>query len=172
VSDHRYEPPTTRMGPVGPQAPGQGRAPVQKPGTITGAAVLGFIQAGITLIATVIFTLGLAQASALASGLGEMWAVDIAQIAGIVILIIGGVLLAGGKSRGLFLVATGLEIALSLYWAIRFGSVSTDGIGAFESFQNFFILLAIGFAIMPVIALILAAGSRPGQYIQAMRASR
>ncbi len=154
------------------QQSGYGPAPIEKPGTITGAAVLGFIQAGLTLISTIIFAVGLMNAASIASeGLGEPWAVCIAQFVGVVILIVGAVQLIGGSSRMLFLIATGLEVALSLYWAIRFGAADTAGISAVENFRNSLIIIAVGFAIMPVIGLILAAGSGPGNYINAKRAA-
>jgi hypothetical protein len=154
------------------QQPGYGPAPIEKPGAITGAAVLGFIQAGLTLISTIIFTMGLINAGSVTSGLGEMWVVDIAQFAGVILLILGSVQLIGGTSRTMYLVATGLEIAVSLYWAIRFGALPTEGINAVENFRNSLVVIAVGFVIMPVIGLILAAGSGPGRYIAAKQGAR
>jgi hypothetical protein len=154
------------------QQAGYGPGPIEKPGTITGAAVLGFIQAGLTLISTILLAVGLMNAQSIpGASTGEPWAVTIAQFIGIVLLIVGAVQLLGGSSRGLFLIATGLEVALSLYWAIRFGLTDTAGIEAIENFRNSLIIIAVGFAIMPVIGLILAAGSGPGRYIQAKRAA-
>jgi hypothetical protein len=156
-----------------PQGGGYGPAPIEKPGTITGAAVLGFIQAGITLIATIILAMSLMNVSSVTTdGLAEPWIVTIAQFVGVVLLIFGAVQLIGGSSRTLYLVATGLEVALSLYWAIRFGSADALGISAVENFRNSLILIAVGFAIMPVIGLILAAGSGTGNYIAAKRTRR
>ncbi|TCO46688.1 hypothetical protein [Actinocrispum wychmicini] len=149
-------------------APGYGQMPIEKPGTITGAAVLAFIQAGITLITTIIITMGLINASSVTGGLGEGYAVMIAQFLGVVLLIVGSVQLLNGSSRGLFLVATGLEVVIALYWAIRFGSaINAGGIGAIENFRNSLIVIALGYAVLPVIALILGAGSGVGRYIQA-----
>jgi hypothetical protein len=149
---------------------GYGPAPIEKPGAITGAAVLGFIQAGLTLISTIILAMGLMNAGSLTSdGLAEPWAITIIQFVAVILLIFGSVQLIGGSSRAMFLTAAGLEVALALYWAIRFGATETAGISAIENFRNSLIIIAVGFAIMPVIALILAAGSAPGRYIQAKR---
>jgi hypothetical protein len=162
-----------------PQGPGgygsgYGPAPVEKPGGVTGAAVLGFIQAGLTLITTVLFTMGLFNAQGIAdsaevdsSPLIELWIVDIAQFAGVVLLIFGAVQLLGGSGRMLFLIGAGLEIALSLYWMIRFAGMETEGLDFAEGFRNSIIVFAIGFAILPIIGLILAAGSAAGRYIEA-----
>lgn len=150
------------------QMPGYGAMSVEKPGTITGAAVLAFIQAGITLITTIILIMGLVNASSVTdTGLGEPWAVAIAQFLGVILLIVGSVQLLNGSSRGLFLAATGLEVVLAIYWAVRFGVIDTGGIEAFSNFRNSLIVIAVGFAVMPVIALILGAGSGVGRYVQA-----
>jgi hypothetical protein len=145
------------------------QAPLEKPGTITGAAVLGFIQAGITLIATIILAMGLMNAGSVTDGLAEPWVVTIAQFVGVILLIFGSVQLIGGSNRNLYLIAVGLEIVISLYWAIRFGAADTAGLAAIENFRNSLILIAVGFVIMPVIGLILAAGSGTGRYIAAKR---
>src|SRR5439155_8860144 len=76
--------------PVAPgYAPPMGSGPTEKPGAITGSAVLAFIQAGITLITTGLIFIGLFAAGSDAGA--EGWLLAIAQLAGIILLIFGAV---------------------------------------------------------------------------------
>src|SRR5439155_25236880 len=101
-------------------APPTGRGPIDKPGTITGAAVLAFIQAGITLITTgsmftaVVSAQNAARALGLKTGGGvaEVWLVSFAQLAGLILLIFGAVTLLSGTGRGLMVLACGLELGI------------------------------------------------------------
>ncbi|HEU5469069.1 MAG TPA: hypothetical protein VFV67_00330 [Actinophytocola sp.] len=157
-----------------PQAPpdyGQG-GPVGRPGSATAAAVLGFVQAGITTLTTLLLFLGLAQVGDVAdtSGVAIAWAIALGQLAGIVLLIWGGVQLMSGAGRALFLAGAALEIVLSLVWLIRFAAAETAGFSLAENVQSFGVFMAIIFAIMPVIGLILAMGGATTQYVQSRRA--
>jgi hypothetical protein len=170
--------PTYAQGSGGlPQAPpdlGGGR-PVEKPGSVTGAAVLAFIQAGLTLITTgILFIIAAAGTGAnndfdleLGGALAELWIVAFVQLAGIALLIFGAVQLMGGKARGLFISAVGLQIALCAYWLITGltragGSESSTGTGLS-------VVIPLVFVVMPVIALILALGGAASQWIDSRR---
>lgn len=166
--------PSYAHGPGGlPQAPpdhGRG-GPIEKPGGVTGAAVLAFIQAGITLITTGLLFLALAASEGMASDLGvdlggalaEFWVVAFVQLAGVVILIFGAVQLMSGTARTLFVAAAGLQIALCLYWLIR--SVTASGDSATGAGVS--VVIPVLFAVMPVIALILSLGGTTSKYLQA-----
>ena len=148
-----------------PQAPpdyGRG-GPVDKPGTVTGAAVLGYIQAGITLITTGIIFAGLVSSG----GSAEGWLLGLAQLAGLVMLIFGSVQLMSGTGRTLFVAAAALEIAISVYYLIRVLALDTGGLSFADDIKGGFAVIAIFFAIMPAIGLILALGGGTSQYLQA-----
>jgi hypothetical protein len=109
--------------------------------------VLAFVQAGATLIVTGILVTGLAlsepdeaatspnTATPLLSttagdvvtdaGQGELWIVSLVQLAGVVLLIVGGVRLASGRAGALFAMAVGVQVALCVYWLLR----GTDSLG-------------------------------------------
>ena len=156
----------------GMQAPGM---PVQKPGSVTGAAVLAFIQAGITLITTGILFFGLFAAASAANAADVKvdatmgWVVSIAQLVGLVLLIIGAVQLMSGSSRVLYLVAVVLELAICGYYLVLLGGADAGGISALEDMKGAALVIPIVFAIMPLIGLILALGSGAGRYIEAKR---
>src|ERR1044072_2964251 len=145
-----------------PQAPQEYGGPVARPGGTTAAAVLAFVQAGITLITTGILMIGLAaitdlanDADATAGGvdisgsLAEAWAVSIVQLVGVGLLIYGGVKLMGGASGPLFMIATGLQIVLCVYWLIR---------GAAP-------LVPLALAVMPIVALALTFNAGHKQFV-------
>lgn len=155
-----------------PMAPHYGhhqQLPVEKPGSVTGAAVLGFIQAGITLITTALIFIGLLAAGSDGDG-GELalgWLVALAQTAGIVLLIFGAVQLLSGTSRALYVTGAGIEIAVSLYYFIRIVAADSGGIGKLEDIKAAGSVIPIMFAVLPVIGLILALGSACTRYLRA-----
>lgn len=150
---------------------GYGGAPMEKPGAVTGSAVLGFIQAGLTLISTALLFIGVAGSGSDAPA--ELWIVAIVQLAGIVLLIFGSVQLMGGQKRSLYLVAVLLQIAISLYWLIRAliglgGAFDLPGVG--RAVGVLIVIVAV-FTIAPLIGLILSLGSSVTRYL-ASRAGR
>lgn len=157
------------QGPGGlPQAPpeyGRGGGPVEKPGTVTGAAVLGYIQAGITLITTGIIFFGLVSTG----GTVEGWLIGLAQLAGIVLLIFGSVQLMSGTARTIYVAGAALEILISLYYLVRVLAVDTGGFEIAEDVQGGLAVIAVFFAIMPAIGLILALGSGTSEYLRMRR---
>jgi hypothetical protein len=144
-----------------PAAPEErGGGPVSRPGVTTAAAVLAFVQGGLTLITTGILMLGLAALQSLendasAGGveiqgtLTEAWLVSVVQLIGVALLIWGGVKLMSGTAGPLFLVAAGLQIVLCAYWLIR-------GAAAF---------VPLALIIMPIVMVVLALGSANKEYV-------
>jgi hypothetical protein len=143
-----------------PQAPAEYSAgPVARPGGVTAASVLGFVQAGLTVISALILMIGLAAISDVAGAddtingvnvgdvVSELWITTIISIIAAGVLIWASVKLLGGKAGNLFLIATGLQILLAIYWLIR-------GFG----------IVPILLAVMPIIALVLSLGGAAKQY--------
>ncbi|MDQ3785815.1 MAG: hypothetical protein M3422_01050, partial [Actinomycetota bacterium] len=149
-----------------PAAPAEySSGPIPRPGTVTAAAVLGYVQAGITLIPTVLMLAGAASGDA--SGAGSEaavgWLLIIAQIAGAALLIAGGVQIMGGKSRTLMVVGAGLELAISLFWIIRVAAIESGGVDVIDAGKGVIIGIAIFFAIMPTISLVMSLGASTTQ---------
>jgi hypothetical protein len=109
----------------------------RRPGTArtgTVAAILAFVQAGITLAVTGVLTVGLLLADessanvVLATAAGEvrtgagaleLWTVAVAQLVGAGLLIAGGLRSVSGRPRTLLAIAAGLQVVLCVYWPAR-----------------------------------------------------
>jgi hypothetical protein len=140
-----------------PAPPEYTSGPVARPGTVTAAAVLAFVQAGLTLICT-IFVMVILGAVTDASNdslagfeidsgmLALMWVVAIAGLVGAGLLIWAGVKSMSGTAGNLMLIATGLQIVLCIVWLVQGAPI------------------ALVFAVMPVISLVLALGGPAKQY--------
>jgi len=153
-----------------PAPPEYSSGPIPRPGTATTASVLAFIQAGITLIPTVIFLAGLLGAeggSGSDAALG--WTVVIFQLIGAVLLIVGGVQLLGGKSRAMIVAGAAVELACSLFWIIRIAAIDSQGLDVIDAGKGVIIGFAIFFAIMPTISLVMALGGTTTQFLQSRR---
>jgi len=152
-----------------PQAPQEySGGPTARPGVVTAAAVLAYIQAGITTITTILVWIGVGQQTDGAETAFQ-GALALAQTVGIVLLIWGAVQAMGGKGRTMLLAGAGLEIVISLAWIIRFAALDTGGIEFLENAKGGIIFIAILFAVMPVITLILVMGQQATQYTQSRR---
>jgi hypothetical protein len=150
-----------------PQAPAEyGGGPVGRSGSTTAAAVLGFVQAGITTITTGLFLAGLSNAG----GTAEGWLVVLAQAVGVVLLIWGGVQLLKGTGRTIFLAGAVLEMLICVYWLIQFVAVESAGVEFVENAKSAGALISILFGVMPAIGLILAMGSATTEYVRSRRA--
>lgn len=122
-----------------------------RPGSVTAAATLGFLQAAISAVAA----LGMLVLSWVADSgfwgdddLGAvLWAACAVGLVGAVLLVAGGVRLRAGR-RGLFLTAVVLQVLLCLFWT-GYLYVNDD---------VFFVPLLI--AGVPLTAFFLAAGAR------------
>jgi hypothetical protein len=161
-----------------PQAPQEyGGGPQRRPGVLTAAAVLAFVQGGITTITTILVWLGVANApsDAATSDLAFAGALAVGQTIGVVLLIWGGVQAIGGSGRTVLVVGAALEILISLAYIIRFATVDTGGFtieaeqDAAETGVSILIFVAVLFAVMPAISLVLAMGNQASQYLQSRR---
>jgi hypothetical protein len=167
--------------PQAPQAPGyqQGYGgmpaapqeysggPMARPGVVTAAAVLAFVQAGITTITSILVWLGVQNLSGGDAALQA--AVALAQTVGVVLLIMGGVQLMSGKSRTMIVIGSALEIVISLVWIVQVAVVDTEGIDMLQDIKTGIIAIALAFAIMPAISLVLSLGGAATQYVQSRR---
>lgn len=139
--------------------------PITRPGTVTAAAVLDFVQAGITLISSIIM---MTVAGAVTSATNDeslagldidegklalLWILTIAGIAGAGVLIWAAVKALSGTSGNLMTIANGLQIVLGIVWLVTGATI------------------AIAFVIMPIIALVLAMQA-PAKQFEASRAGR
>jgi hypothetical protein len=173
-----YAQPAYPSAPSYPSTPGSGYSPNQmvntRPGSATGAAVLGFVQAGITLVTTILMLFALAGAPSGADG-GELamaWIVTLAQALGAALLIYGGVQLIGGKGRTIFLAGMGVELAICLYYLIRILSLDTsDNLMGASELKSSAAMIPILFAVMPVIGLCLALTGSARAWAQSKQAS-
>lgn len=144
-----------------PAPPEYSSGPIPRPGTVTAAAVLAFVQAGITLICSIILIIGLAAVSS-ADGdtiggyqfdidqgaLAFPWIVTIAGLLGGGLLIWAGVKTMSGTAGMLLVIANALQILLCIVWLAAFdGSV-----------------VSIALAVMPVISLVMSLGGPAKQY--------
>lgn len=171
-----YGPPQQGYGPPPPGYPPPYGYPMQRgpvrPGGATAAAVLLFIQAAVVLISTfyVLFFASLASgisASGVsgADGAESEWTiVGILQLVSVGLLIFGGVQLLSGSGRVLTYVACGLQLAFVVYWMVRIGSLPE-----FDTDGSFIFVVSLMYAVLPAVALGLAAQRAVAQYMAAKR---
>lgn len=151
-----------------PQAPQEySGGPIPRPGAATATAVLAFVQAGLTTITTLLVWIGVFNLEGGDMALQALIAV--AQTAGIVLLIMGGIQLMGGKGRTLLIVGAALEIVISLFYMIVYSTLDSGGIDVLEGAKAVLIGAAIFFMIMPIICIVLARGALVTQYLQPNR---
>ena len=149
------------------------QAPMGKPGTITAAAVLGYVQAGITLIPTILLFAGLVAVSGQAGGevvLG--WLIVLAQLAGCVLLIFGGVKLMAGTTRTPYVVAVVLELVICVYYLISIVVSDDAGLEFAKDMKAAAMVFPVVFAIMPVIGLVMVLGGTGAQWLAARSGRR
>lgn len=153
-----------------PSAPPEySSGPQSRPGTVTAAAVLAYVQAGITLIPTILILIGLASGNNNSDEVAIDWLIVLAQVVGAALLIAGGVQIMAGKSRNLLVAGCGVEIAVCLAWMIRTAAIDSGGYDVIDAGKGIIIGVAIFFAIMPAISLIMALGGSTTQFLQSRR---
>jgi hypothetical protein len=145
-----------------PAPPEYSSGPVTRPGAVTAAAVLAFVQAGITLVCSVILMIGLAAISGAANDasiqgidlddakgmLAVLWILTIVGIIGAGLLIWGGVKAMSGTAGMLLVIAAALQIVLCIVWLAAF----SGGV------------ISILLVIMPIIILVMSLGKAAKQY--------
>jgi len=162
-----------------PAAPAEySSGPTGRPGVATAAAVLAFVQAGLTAIPGVLQLINAPKNGGLGGNppTGVMIIVSIAVLVGVLLLIIGGVQLIGGRSRTLIVAGAALELAICVYWIIFAISIDNTlagneeyAVAAMNTGKGVLIGFAIFFAIMPVITLIMSVGGSTTQFLQSRR---
>jgi hypothetical protein len=138
----------------------------RRPGTLTAAAVLGYIAAGLLVIAALIVFTGASIVSdvdnatdgvSLDGYTAELTFDGFLNLIAAGLLIAGGVVMTGRRARGRTLYSVGAAIVLvdAVYWVGRWGSVIADAGGL--------AFYAVLFAALSIIGLALAwtqAGTR------------
>jgi uncharacterized membrane protein len=151
-----------------PQAPQEySGGPGRRPGVVTAASVLAYVQAGITVITTILVFAGATNMSGGQAALQVL--IGVVQAVGIVLLIMGAVQLMAGKSRTLMLAACVLELVICLFYIILYAAIDSSGIDVIQGAKAVLIGFAVFFAIMPTISLVLSMGQQSTQYLQARR---
>jgi hypothetical protein len=143
-----------------PAPPEYSGGPVARPGTVTTAAVLGFVQAGLTIIATIILMIGLAAVQDVVNdaesingvdvdggGLALLWIAGFVALIGAGLLIWGSAKALGGTAGNLLVIAAALQIVLCVFWLI-------EGAG----------IIPILLIVMPIIALVMSLVGPAKQY--------
>jgi len=150
--------------PPAPQEYSQG--PVARPGTSTAAAVLGFVQGGLTLICVIILMAGLGALSSIDDEstvggidvndgmLALLWVAAIVGLVGAGLLIWAGVKVLGGTAGNLMIIATAVQLVLCIFWLIEGADI-----------------VPILLAVMPIISLVLVLGA-PAKQFEASRRGR
>jgi hypothetical protein len=133
--------------------------PVQRPGTVTTAAVLAFVQAGLSLIGSVIMMIAFGAVTAASNDesfgividegmLAVGWILTVAGVIGGGLLIWAGVKALSGTAGQLMLIACALQIVLCIVWL----AVFTGGV------------VSVLYAVMPIISLIMSLGGPAKQF--------
>ena len=147
-----------------PPAPQEHGGPVARPGTVTAAAVLSFVQAGLTLICTIFVMIGLGAVAAATKNdsiggididegmLAFAWILAVAGLIGGGLLIWGGVKALSGTAGQLLVIASAVQIVLCIAWLVGL----SGGI------------VSILLIVMPIIALVLSLGG-PAKQFEASR---
>jgi len=148
-------------GAMPPAPPEYTAGPIGRPGGVTAAAVLAFVQAGITLICTIF---ALIVFGAVSSAVGDTesqfgvkidkgllalgWIVAIVGLIGAGLLIWAGVKTMAGTAGPLMMIAAGLQIVLCIVWLAALGGG----------------IISILLIVMPIISLSLVLTGAAKQY--------
>lgn len=123
----------------GPQRPA-------RPGSVIAAAVLAFVSALLVVLGTIYglaFSALLSLTQGPSAGVGTGTA--LAQLALVALLVVGGLRQLNGDRRFL-LAAGGLQLALSLYWVVVLGDLSSRTVGDALGFVSVLYLVLAGTA--------------------------
>jgi hypothetical protein len=152
-----YPPPGYPPPGYGYPPPGYPPAKPGRPGSITAAAVLAFVQGGVVLVSGIFLLAAVSEftkrVSGFSGGEGEAWAVTIAVLLSGVLLVVGGVRLLKGPS-GVVSAGCVVSLAISIYFLIR------------TEFNGGVVGLALGYAVLPIIILCFALGGTARSWAQ------
>lgn len=157
-----------------PSAPQEySSGPIPRPGSATAAAVLAFVQAGITVIPGVLQLIGAFGANVDSSIMAETLAVAVVTLIGVGLLITGGVQLMGGKTRNILIAGAATELAICLYYVIKALAIDSGDLAGASEVANMakgvIVGFAVFFAIMPTISLVMSVGGTTTQFLQSRR---
>ena len=141
-----YPPAGYQYVPMYPMVP----AVPRKPGGAVAAAVLGFVQSAFVLLGALVILTGAAGFDSIDNSLSSEF-----TVVGILTLISGGLLIAGGvtilnRRPALLSVGCGLSVAISVYFVIRLSDYSG---------LDFALWLPLIYAVLPIIAIALSLGA-------------
>lgn len=126
----------------------------QRPGLVVAAAVLGYVNAGLLILAGALLLFGasiandIQRASGTGTDYGTEFALDgFANLVAAGLLIGGAVMFVGRKSTGriLFTVGNAIVVAAAIYWVVRFHGDHVDRAG--------YIIYALLFGALAVLPL-------------------
>jgi hypothetical protein len=137
--------------------------PMPRPGTVTTAAVLAFVQAGLSLIGSVLMMIafGAVTAASNDSSFGIVidegkltigWILTVVGVIGGGLLIWAGVKALSGTAGQLMLIACAVQIVLCIAWLAALGGG----------------VVSVIYAVMPIIALVMSLGG-PAKQFEASR---
>jgi hypothetical protein len=134
-----------------------------KPSSISTAVVLGFVQVGLSVVATVgMIVLVLALASAMEVGTGdEVWLIAVVQFIVAALLLAGSFRLRSGTTRSLYIVAVGLQLVICLGWLVLFLAWAANPMR--------FAVVPLTFGALAVIGVVHAARPSSSEYLRIMR---
>ena len=112
--------------------PGYGQRPPGRPGSVTAAAVLAYVAAGLLIFAALILFSSADFANSLGNDLntdtssttGELAVDGVINLVAAGLLIVGAVMLAGRRLQGrlLLTIGTGIVVVTAIYWIARFNA--------------------------------------------------
>lgn len=139
-----------------------------RPGTLTAAAVLGYIGAGLLILAGSLLLFGASFVAGVEdysgspkNGSAELAFDGLLNMIAAALLIAGGVMVSGRNATGrtIFSIGGGLVLAESIYWLTRFSGVASSGL----------VVYTVLFIAITVIALALAWTADVGRWLRRER---
>ena len=159
--------------PLQPAPPAYGH--YRRPGVVTASAVLAFVQAGITGLASLIVFVGLFGSGLDTGRLLVQTVAALAAAAGVGLLIAGGVKIMAGTDRTMLMVACVLQFVICFFYIVFIatlpdGALDTDNTtdldGDADAARGGLIFFAIMFAVMPIISLSMSRSRSATEFLR------
>ncbi|HVK25142.1 MAG TPA: hypothetical protein VM677_27610 [Actinokineospora sp.] len=152
-----------------PMAPAEaGRVYMARPGVVVSAAVLAFVQAGLTAVST-LGVVGISSENMRDGTFEVVGGLALVQFLGLLALIFGAVMLLQGKDRVTLTIANIVQLGLCVtYIALITAFPNVDPEDP-DGARAAVIVFAIFFAIMPIISLAQSWVSSVGRWMNAQR---
>ncbi|SDI15508.1 hypothetical protein SAMN05192558_101386 [Actinokineospora alba] len=150
----------------GPPVAAVDRPVVRRPGMVVSAAVLAFIQSGLTAITTLVMVfVAMGRTGTHAVIAHTLWGLQFIAMEG---LVAGGVLLLLGKHRSVIIAGNAIHLLLSLLWigvAVWFPGTTLDPEDP-SGAKGGLVLIAIAFSVLPLVSLIQAGAHSTGAWLR------